>query len=133
MLVSAASAGRLAQCIEARLTVLDWLAGPPRETPTDRAIREEGERFREAFPEIDFDHPKPLRRSSRQGGEAAMTSDLDIWRAANFLSEAGVDAELEAAKRADLMLERGDREGQLVWFRIRRAIEGYSTALGKPN
>jgi hypothetical protein len=25
----------------ARLTVLDWLAGPPPETPTDRAIREE--------------------------------------------------------------------------------------------
>jgi hypothetical protein len=27
------------------------------ETPEDRAIREEGERFRKAFPGIDFDHP----------------------------------------------------------------------------
>ncbi len=48
----------------ARLTVLDWLAGPRPETPTDRAIREEGERLRAAFPQIDFDDPKPLRRSS---------------------------------------------------------------------
>ncbi len=42
----------------ARLTVLDWLAPMP-ETPTDRAIREEGERLRKAFPELDFDHPNP--------------------------------------------------------------------------
>jgi hypothetical protein len=48
----------------ARLTVLDWLAGPPPDTPTDRAIREEGERIRKAFPDIDFDHPKPHQRSS---------------------------------------------------------------------
>jgi len=27
-----------------------------------------------------------------------------------------------AARFADLMLERGDREGQLVWMQIRRAI-----------
>ncbi len=47
----------------ARLTVLDWLAGPAAETPTDRAIREEGERLRRALPEIDFNHPKPLRRT----------------------------------------------------------------------
>ena len=44
-----------------RLTALDWLA-PMSETPTDRAIREEGERLRKAFPEIDFDHPKAGRR-----------------------------------------------------------------------
>jgi hypothetical protein len=47
----------------ARLTVLDWLAGPPPETSTDRAIREEGERLREAFPENDFDHPKVTGRN----------------------------------------------------------------------
>ena len=46
----------------ARLTVLDWLAGPPPETPTDRAIREEGERLRKAFHEIDFDPPEPKAR-----------------------------------------------------------------------
>jgi hypothetical protein len=35
----------------------------------------------------------------------------------------GADAELEAAKRADLMLDRGDDDGRLLWMRIRRAIE----------
>jgi hypothetical protein len=44
-----------------------------------------------------------------------MVSDLDIWRAANLLIQKhGADAELEAAKRADLMLERSDYEGQVV-------------------
>jgi hypothetical protein len=37
----------------ARLTVLDWLLGRAPETPADRAIREEGERLREAFPWLD--------------------------------------------------------------------------------
>ncbi len=37
----------------ARLTVLDWLAGLPPETPTDRAIREEGERIRKDRPQDD--------------------------------------------------------------------------------
>jgi hypothetical protein len=46
----------------ARLTILDRLAGQLPETPTDRGIREEGERIRKAFPEIDFDHPNPNRR-----------------------------------------------------------------------
>ena len=42
-----------------------------------------------------------------------MVSDLDIWRAANLLiRKHGADAELEAAKRADLMLDRGDDDGQ---------------------
>jgi hypothetical protein len=52
-----------------------------------------------------------------------MISDLDIWRAANLLiQQHGADAELAAARRADLMLERGDLEGQTVWKRISRAI-----------
>jgi hypothetical protein len=38
----------------ARRCVVAWLAPVP-ETPTDGAIREEGERLRKAFPEIDFD------------------------------------------------------------------------------
>ena len=55
--------------------------------------------------------------------KASGVSDLDIWRAANLLIRRyGVDAELVAAQRADLMLDRGDRDGQLVWMRIRRAI-----------
>jgi hypothetical protein len=35
----------------------------------------------------------------------------------------GANAELEAAKRADLMLDRGDDDGRLLWAQIRRAIE----------
>jgi hypothetical protein len=46
-------------------TVSIWLQ-PPQETPVDRAIREEGERLRKAFPTIDFDHPGPRR--FRSGG-----------------------------------------------------------------
>jgi hypothetical protein len=53
----------------------------------------------------------------------AMISDLDIWRAANLLiRQHGDEAELAAAQRADLMLERGDLEGQTVWKRIRRTV-----------
>jgi hypothetical protein len=56
--------------------------------------------------------------------DAAMISDLDIWRAANLLiRQHGADAELEAGRLADLMVDRGDDEGRLVWARIRRAIE----------
>ena len=41
-----------------RLWLLDRLLGPSPETQTDRAIREEGERLRKAFPSIDFDNPR---------------------------------------------------------------------------
>ena len=53
-----------------------------------------------------------------------MVPDRDIWRAANLLiRKHGIDAELEAAKRADLMRNRGDDEGRPLWAQIRRAIE----------
>ena len=49
----------------------------------------------------------------------SMVSNLDIWRAANLLiRHHGEDAEIVAAQRANLTLERGDRHGQLVWLRI---------------
>ena len=55
---------------------------------------------------------------------AAISDDLDIWRAANLLiRKHGANAELEAAKRADLMLDRNDDDGRLLWMRIRRAIK----------
>jgi hypothetical protein len=64
-----------------------------------------------------------------------MISDLDIWRAANLLMRLhGANAEIGAARRADLMLERGDRDGQLVWMRIRRAgAELQAPPTGRPN
>jgi hypothetical protein len=64
-----------------------------------------------------------------------MTPDRDIWRAANLLiCEHRGDAEIVAARRADEMLERGDRDGQLVWLRIKRAIvELQAAPVGRPN
>jgi len=50
-------------------------------------------------------------------------SELDIYRAANLLiQQHGADAEIEAARKADLMLDRGDIEGRNVWLRIKRAM-----------
>ena len=53
-----------------------------------------------------------------------MTSDLDIYRTANVLiREHGEDATLEAAQRADTMLEKGSLDGQRVWKRVLAAIK----------
>ena len=64
-----------------------------------------------------------------------MVPDRDIWRAANLLiREHGADAEVVAARRSDEMLERGDRDGQLVWLCIRRAIvQLQAVPVSKPN
>jgi hypothetical protein len=61
--------------------------------------------------------------------------DIDIWRAANLLiKEHGVDAEIIASQRADLLLDRGDIDGVIVWKRIRRAIvELNAPPRGKPH
>ena len=53
-----------------------------------------------------------------------MVEEIDIYRAANQLvSRYGEDAEFEAAKQADAMLEAGDIEGQGVWQRILAAVD----------
>ena len=53
-----------------------------------------------------------------------MTSDLDIYRTANVLvKHYGEDAALEAAQRADAMLEKGSLDGQRVWCRVLRAVK----------
>ena len=64
-----------------------------------------------------------------------MIPDRDIWRDGNLLiREHGAEAEVVSARRADEMLERGDRDGQLVWLRIRRVIvELQTVSVGKPN
>ena len=55
-----------------------------------------------------------------------MTSDLDIYRSANELIEQHGDAaDIEAAIRADDLLENGDLEGPAVWVRILRAVGSY--------
>jgi hypothetical protein len=52
-------------------TISIWLR-PPRETPVDRAIREQGERLRKAFPWLD---ERRRRRGGRSGGRSA--GDID--------------------------------------------------------
>ncbi len=53
-----------------------------------------------------------------------MIPDLDIYRTANiFIREHGEDAPIQAAMRADAMLEQGDLEGCAVWPRVLRAVE----------
>ncbi len=52
-----------------------------------------------------------------------MTSNLDIYRAAHLLIERyGDDSPIEAALRADELMEAGDMEGEAVWLRILKAI-----------
>ncbi len=51
-----------------------------------------------------------------------MLSDLDIYRSAQLLVEQhGADPLIEAALKADELLDAGDRDGQQVWMRIRKA------------
>ncbi len=53
-----------------------------------------------------------------------MTSDIDIYRAANeLIKQHGDAADIEAAMRADELMEAGDMEGRAVWIRIVKAIE----------
>ncbi len=53
-----------------------------------------------------------------------MTSDLDIYRSANeLIKQQGDDAPIEAAMRADELMDAGDMEGRAVWIRIVKAIE----------
>ena len=53
-----------------------------------------------------------------------MIPDLDIYRSAQVLVKRhGQDAPIQAAMRADELLEKGDMDGYDVWKRILRAVE----------
>ncbi len=53
-----------------------------------------------------------------------MPSDLDIFRSAQALiKQHGQDAPIQAAMRADAMLDKGDLNGYAVWERILRTVE----------
>ncbi len=53
-----------------------------------------------------------------------MIPDLDIYRSAQALIKRhGADAPIEAAMRADAMLEAGDLDGYAAWKRIIKAVE----------
>jgi hypothetical protein len=66
-----------------------------------------------------------------------MLTDVDLYRAAHLMiHEYGNDAELEAVRRADRMLARGDRDELLIWFGIWRTIAGMRSQTpptGLPN
>ena len=52
-----------------------------------------------------------------------MILDLDIYRSAQVLvNRHGQDALIQAAMRADAMLEKGDLNGYAVWKRVLRAV-----------
>ena len=52
-----------------------------------------------------------------------MTNNLDVYRSAKLLiDQQGEAAALEAAMKADAMLDRGDLDGAAVWRRIVAAI-----------
>ncbi len=54
-----------------------------------------------------------------------MIGEADIWRsAAQIIKRYGEDAPLEAAMRADAMLEAGDLDGLPVWKRIKSGRNG---------
>ncbi len=54
-----------------------------------------------------------------------MTSDIDTYRSANeLIKQHGEAADIEAAMTADERLAGGDMEGEAVWLRILKAIEG---------
>jgi len=56
--------------------------------------------------------------------DTQLIPDIDVWRSTNVLMKRyGKDAALEAAQRADAMLEKGDMDGCRVWKRILKAIE----------
>ncbi len=49
---------------------------------------------------------------------------LDIYRSASVLvKQHGQDAPIEAAMRADAMLDKGDLDGYAAWKRIVKAVE----------
>ncbi len=52
-----------------------------------------------------------------------MIPNLDIYRSAQVLvTHHGQDAPIQAAMRADAMLDKGDLDGYAAWRRILRAV-----------
>ena len=63
-----------------------------------------------------------------------MIPALDICRSASVLMKHhGQDAPIQAAMRADAMLDKGDLDGYAVWKRILRAVEELGRAEAGPD
>ncbi len=55
-----------------------------------------------------------------------MIPDKEIYQAATILIKRyGDDAPIQAAMRADELLEKGDLDGQRIWIRIVNAVEEF--------
>lgn len=71
--------------------------------------------------------PAPPGLPARRGSfllAQAMIFDPDIYRTAKLLvDQHGEDAPIEAALKADAMLEKADMDGRAVWLRILAAVE----------
>ena len=53
-----------------------------------------------------------------------LTSDINVYRSTNeLIKQYGEDAPVEAALRADELMEAGDMEGVAVWTLILKAIK----------
>jgi len=66
----------------------------------------------------------------KQYPEATMTSDLEFIRtAASLTREHGDQAGLEAAQRANALLEKGDLQAQSEWARVVEAVEGIQSQI----
>jgi len=53
-----------------------------------------------------------------------MVDDIDIYRTANVLVKLhGEDAPIQAAMKADALLEAGDIDGLAIWKRILAAVD----------
>lgn len=60
----------------------------------------------------------------RLQGDYQLTSTLDIYRSAHgLIKQHGDDAAIEAAMRADELLDKGDVDGCAVWKRILIAVK----------
>ena len=54
----------------------------------------------------------------------ASPSKIDIYRAAKLLiDQDGNTASIEAAMRADAMLDKGDLDGKAVWMQVLEAVK----------
>jgi len=64
-----------------------------------------------------------------------MTADIDIYRTANLLikQRGALEAEIEAAQRADEQLAAGDMDRRGVWLRVVEAVKELSEAGPPPD
>ena len=63
-----------------------------------------------------------------------MTSEIDVYRSAHALiQQHGEAAAIEAAMKADAMLEQGDLDGAAVWRRIVAAVNELQRTEPKPG